>query len=369
MGINTLQAHLLSPEVSLDEHVHIRQIELARLLASRKAIYLDVKYWIILRDVIAGIRSQPDELELLKLLRKQVEEELVFCPISESTFAELYKQKDAHSRQATAQLIDELSLGIALIPHDERVRLEFSHLIRSHELRMELPPLRDLVWSKLSFVLGFIHPYDTGFDPATELAIQKAFFDHLWDMSLSDCIQTIGASLPAEDEFHTLADRLNVGNAAHSAELSSYEGTYVIELKGALESSEPMILDVLRTITENAFGVSMPNDNKERDPNIRQWLSLIFAAFKKDTAKMQEILRTTHIGASLHAYVRWNKGHQFKGNDIYDILHATAALGYCDVFLTERRLGAWIKSSKLALDRQFNCIVASDIKDAIALLQ
>ncbi|MHB1667745.1 hypothetical protein [Thiomonas sp.] len=91
---SSIDRHRSSPDVSLDEHVRRCQIVLAQALEPRQAIYLDTKFWIILRDAATGVRATEDKLELLALLRANVAVGKAFCPISESTFAELFKQPD-----------------------------------------------------------------------------------------------------------------------------------------------------------------------------------------------------------------------------------------------------------------------------------
>jgi hypothetical protein len=94
----TIEQHRASPEVSLDEHVRRCQIALARTLEHKQAIYLDVKYWIIVRDIAAGVRTSALELKLFDLLRELTASEKTFCPISESTLVEVLKQKCSSRR-------------------------------------------------------------------------------------------------------------------------------------------------------------------------------------------------------------------------------------------------------------------------------
>lgn len=108
--------HLGSPEVSLEEHRRYRVHALGRDLASRKAIYLDLRFWIGLRDA-ARYNKLGLERDLLLGLRRRVASGALFCPITDSTFLELFKQTDQQSRVATAELIDELSLGVTLMPY------------------------------------------------------------------------------------------------------------------------------------------------------------------------------------------------------------------------------------------------------------
>lgn len=365
---NTIQQHHASPSTTLGEHVRLCQIKLAREMEPRRAVYLDVKFWIILRDIVTGGHATNDQRELLDLLRSQVSAGLAFCPISESTFAELFKQRDSRTREATARLVDELSLGIALIPFDKRVHLEMKSFIcptgDKNDLRV---PQQPLVWSKLSYVLGLVHPTQTGFDSATELAIQKAFFDHMWALSLSEMVQIIGEGMPPEDHFEPLAKRLNLGNAHHAQELYSYQQTYAIELRGGLDLFAPLAASVVCEHFENTTGQSVPRGGVEWDNLVQQWHAFLVAAFKKDEVK--NALRTLHILICLHAAVRWNKAQQLEANDFYDFHHAAAALAYCDVFLTERSLKSMVTANHLALDTRFGCKVAASIEDAIVILR
>jgi hypothetical protein len=114
---STITRHMVSPEVSLEQHRRRRVHALGRSLVSRKAIYLDLRFWIYLRDA-ARYNKQGPERDLLSGLRRRVAAGALFCPITDSTFLELFKQTDPQSRAATAQLIDELSLGVTLMPYD-----------------------------------------------------------------------------------------------------------------------------------------------------------------------------------------------------------------------------------------------------------
>lgn len=362
-----IREHLASPDVSLGEHVQRRQHELGDALQSRRAIYLDQKFWIILRDVAAGERSAPDEIALLELLKEEVASGAAFCPISESTFVELFKQEDAATRAATAQLIDELSLGVSLIAYDERIVLELEHFIYAKGGKQDLIPIHRTVWSKLSYVLGQIHPTETGFDRVMEQALQKAFFDHMWTISLSEMAQVMADPMPPDMAFDRLAGQLNMGNVEHAHELKSFQKTYAIELRGTLNLIAPIAACIVSDMAERAVGRSMPREGREWNDLVRQWEVFLFEAFKNDEVK--NALRTLHIGTCLHAAFRWDKAQRFEANDFYDFHHAAAALGYCDVFLTEHDLRAIVTARHIALDVRYGCGVASNFKEALAVLR
>jgi hypothetical protein len=178
-------------------------------------------------------RSSDEHCEfLLEQLRVSVKKGERICPISESIFLELLKQDDPVTRTETAKLIDELSEGVTLVPHHERVANEVAHFIHS-TLGHSVHPLENLVWSKLSYVLGVLHPCQTVFPAEDELIIQKAFFDFMWEYPLEGLIAFID-HLPDRSGFKELAVRLNNENALHRDDLKSFAQAYRAEINGAL---------------------------------------------------------------------------------------------------------------------------------------
>lgn len=357
--------HRASPHVSFIEHVQNSQLALADSLKGRKAIYLDTKYWVILRNAVIGATARVDGTALLLRLRDLVTAGRAFCPISESTFAELFKQADPKTRRVTATLIDELGLGVTLVPFYDRIPLELQYLIERRLGRTDRPRPRDLIWLKASYALGLMYQVGTPFDATTELVIQKSFFDYLWTVSMTEMVDQIGDSQSHDPNlFDALATRLNLDAADHAHELRSFAQTWDIEAAGASDVIAPIAAHVANDIAEQTTGRAMPFDRPQWDALLAFWRDFLLEALKTDEGK--DILRTTHINTCLHASLRWNKGHQFEGNDFYDFHHAEAALGYCDVFLTERALTAMVTAGHVSLDKRYDCEVVATIDDALA---
>lgn len=346
----TIEEHLTSPEITLDAHIRRCQIKLARSLESRRSIYLDTNFWGEICDANMGKPPSLFASEILHLLRELVANGEAFCPISDSTFAEVLKHgADAYrTRRATVEIIDELSLGVALIPFEMRVGTELAHFIHSHSGSTELYPLDALVWTKLSYVLGYVHPDDPRFDEATVLAIQKAFFDHLWIMPFAEIGNQHGEQMPLDKgRFERLAARLNSGNAEHFNELRSFQHTYAIEIAGAVDAYADLAVEIVNEMAFKATGASMRRGDRKWLAYEQQWKNLLVAAFKKDTTK--NVLRSIHIYSSLHAYVRWNKDQKLEANDFFDFRHAAAAVGYCDAFFTETTLRDMVTTKATSL--------------------
>lgn len=365
---SSLQRHLASPNVTLETHVRRCHAALTEELRPRRVIYLDTKYWIILRDVVAGVRTANPEIELLDVLRGLVSAGKAFCPLSESTFAEMLKQSDERTRIATAKIIDELSLGVSLVPFEQRVAMELRTFIYGQCRSLGAPePLR-LPWTKLSYVLGVMHPHETAFDADIELAIQKAFFDHMWSLSLSQMVDTLGSRMMPPDPHSRLAEQLNVGNAKHADELRSFQQTYALEAQGAAEVYASMAVEITRDLQMLVTGTppTTAGDTAEAEA-VHIWTKLLSTALGHE--KHKSVLPSLQINTGLHASVRWNKAQHFKANDFEDFRHACSALAYCDLFLTERRLMAMVTAKHLALDRRYDCKVAAATPDALALLR
>lgn len=354
--------------VKIERHSRMRQIELGRSLLGRIKIYLDACFWIILRDTELGVRTGAQERKLLHFLRRGVRDGRLICPIGASMFMELMKQPfTLNRRRATARLIDELSLGISAIPPHVLMGTEINSFLLLAKQENALHPIQELIWTKVAYVLGNIHPSIAVLLPAEEVELQKAFFDHLWEHSLVDMIDTIGDADTPDDHFRSLSKETNEQNLRYRDELKSFEGAYDTEPRGAIELAGDIAADIIADFAEKEAGRSQRPTAAERTESVNACRNLLYFAMKKP--KNRKVLRTLHVGASLHAAMRWDKQRKFKPNDYYDFEHATLAMGYCDAFLTEVPLRVLVTGSQIDLVHVNNCRVISDLTDAAVFVR
>lgn len=78
--------------MQIERYARNRQITLGEEIRPLKKIYLDVRFWIYVRDAANGKDVPADHVELLALLRVGVASNRFVCPISETTFVEILKQ-------------------------------------------------------------------------------------------------------------------------------------------------------------------------------------------------------------------------------------------------------------------------------------
>lgn len=360
--------HRAESHVSLEQYERELRIDLGKSIEGKYRLYLDKCFWIYLRDAELGCRTDTNRLQLLSLLRQLVRTGTAVCPISGVLFVELLKQSDLKTRRATATLIDELSLGISLASDEERIGTELAHLFHSGLKPDSCYPLDWLVWVKVPYTLGTMHPTGAPFDAETELVVQKAFLDEMWASTLVDMLDVAGdAELPAQVDFAALAQRLTQESRQHDHENRSFKQLYESEMIGAVDLYADKAVVILEQMHERAIGRKVVRSDAEwrraRDDIMR---------FLVNAVRHGKIIRQlpgVHVHAMCHAAIRWDRQRKFKGNDLFDFHHAEAALGYCDLFLTDGPMRVILTENHVGLDKTMECVVISDIPEAVAFLR
>ena len=355
--------------MSIEGYVKAKQVALGRSLASRHKVYLDLNFWIVVRDAASGIRTDPSSQRLLSLLRSGVLQEKLVCPIADTIFVELMKQPFSDDRRlGTARLVDELSLGVSMMMSQRRVATEIAILVHNLLGRADtLHPMQELIWTKVCHVLGERYPVVRGLDEAILLDLQRGFIDQLWQSSLVQMVDLIGDRWDFDDGTAEISAAFNRERDEHAHEVPSFERAYEAEIAGIIDATGETIAGVLCGIgEEDGFeGPQHGGDAWHETENFGK--NLLLTAFKNGDA--MNIVRTIHIEASLHAAMCMDKQHPYEPNDIYDFEHASAALAYCDIFLTEKGLRDLVTRKKLDLTRLNDCKVASNPGQAIGLLE
>src|SRR5688572_10070774 len=106
----------MDPGTEVAKHVRRKRIELAHEIASKKKIYLDTKYWALLRDVRLGKSADKALVALLRRLEELVRCGAAICPLNADVFFEVFKQEDPATLTASVALMDDLSGGVCLVP-------------------------------------------------------------------------------------------------------------------------------------------------------------------------------------------------------------------------------------------------------------
>jgi len=367
-SVDTLEFHKNNPGESVEKYVKRKRIELSHEIRLSKKIYLDTKYWILLRDARTRKNVDDNILQLLHLIESLVGGGYAICPISDTIFSEIFKQTDINTLRATAQIIDDLSQGITLLHLFERLDLEIFHFIHTKTKNADFVySLNELVWTKIAYVMGFVTPSSKELSPDIDCAMQKAFIDQMWVMTLTDMLDQIYTIAESwKPIFNDFSQKLNEGKFSQIEKQHSFKQIFLEELSGILDFYKPSFQSLMVSLYESEIGQKVAEDEIASDNAGRMFANLIYHGFRLN--KITSELPTFRVSAGIHTVIHWDKERKYKPNDLYDFHHAMGAIPYYDYFLTEHSLRHLLSNKNLSFDTIFHCKTISDINDAISEL-
>ncbi len=355
--ITTLE-HREHPEVTYDQYRQRAFQRLDAFLKPKLIVYLDTKYWVWLRDPhLAG----PDEVyvrQLDKMLRDGVTKGRLICPVSFPTIAELFKQHQ-EVRLRTASVMDALSLGVSLKAPAEISAIELAQLFLDLHKVADNSTYIEPVWSRAGLLFGE-GVLAKALPLAGSVLAQKKAFTGLWTLP----IREIGSFMVTGPQLPDFASRINEERAGKPRSSYRFDQLYLAELATALDQKREMIARSLGTCFSPSG--SLPNSTGVSE---EIWSTFIWhtasAAIRR---RGPSSLPFQRIAAALHASIRMDDACPHKNNDLEDVMHGSSALGYCDVFLTERSLAARILSSPVKDKAMWKCRVEHRPNAALGLL-
>jgi hypothetical protein len=357
-----LATHRAHPEVSFAQHLASLEEEVAREALAKRRVYLDLKYWIFLRDADLGKPQKPVHAKLLEAMLRGVAEGRFICPITEAVFFEVDRQGNTERRMQTIRMIDRLSNGIVIKNSSDRALCEITDFFEAAIVRQELPtvPCRR-VWMRPYSFLGT--PRVSGWGVAEDLAINKAFLSYAWTRSIEELL----TDTPVPDDDHDDALRANAvhiteQSAKHASEMKSFEQVFVDEVGGLVDAHRAEICHAFRP---HATAMLRSIGAGGHDPASLEKHGLDLAYSAAAAPKPHRALPLIRIMAGLHAFIRWQRQRAYTFNDIFDLRHAAAAIPYCDAFLTERFMKSACTSSLLDFGTAYGTQIIADEEEAI----
>ena len=362
--------HKGNPDVSFDQYRREKRRQLGCWLKARKLIYLDLKYWIYLRDVALGHAQKPIHNDIFTSLLSLAKAGKVVCPFSYAIFDEILKQGDATKRKASAKLVDALSYGASIQQPFEVLNSELLVFFRSKTSNNpKTYPLRESVWTMIYYFMGERYPVWPPTVPADQQAVmQKALDDFHSSFTLEEQLD----SLEPEDleqmrQRNNLAGMLNANKSQYSSVKVDLKTAYAAELVSSLEGYHDQIVDLIGYLWEGRFRPNGAPKFPACANEIASHVRLIIQAHVNGTLKHE--LPSIHIPCAIHAAVRCNKAQKLEENDLNDFAHAQTALPYFDIFLTERTLANFLSSPSLKFDALYGTKILWQETDVLDLLR
>ena len=359
-----LEHHRSQPEVTFEQHLTSLEEGLAREVLRKVRIYLDLRYWIFLRDAGLGEPQREVHMHLLDALISGVDKGKVICPITDSVFFELDRQGDTNRRMQTIRMIDRLSRGVVIKNAVERLHGEVIDFLEVTAVRREVPkhPCRK-VWVRPYSFLGT--PKITGgWTQAEQLAINKALVSYMWTRSLEDLLKD--TSIPDDDgdtRFREAAKRITESSARHEPEMKSFPQVFAAEVGGFVDLHRAEIFHAFQQHMAAMFPEAAELGASDGLNTPETCANVVYNIIKRKKAGVEFPL--IRIVAGLHAIVRWNRKRPFEFQDFFDIYHAAAAIPYCDVFLTEKFLKTVCTNRPLEFADSFATEIISDEAEAL----
>lgn len=363
--IDTFEYHQQHPKVTASEHIDNLRNELRISLEGKTLIYLDTKYWVLLRDVVLGRTVETEIKQIYEHLTQLTTKGIVLCPFSEDIFHEIIKQSDQITLEASLNLIDKFSSGVSIRSLEDRLKIEMLHLLERYNENSNTPKLESLIWTKLANALGSLMiPTDTAFNKEDELVMQKVFTDYLWSISLIELYGFIGfEKLQEFPHYPDFSPAMNQDYSERKNDFQSFHDVFMSEIEIEIERILPEIEDAIAAYYKKIGNIPSAEEGKDT----RLINNMIYNLFK--SKKVGDNLRSMDVACGLSAAIWWDKKREYKKNDFYDIGHARAAIPYCDYFFTEKNIKNFVTSGHLKYDKKFKCKVLATPKEVLEVLK
>jgi hypothetical protein len=230
--IESIERHKNKSEVLLDDYIKSSRIKFGKDVCSILRIYLDTKYWILLRDSYSRLNRDPNLNEILEKLLNLVKLNKVICPVSPSIIYEILKQSDSNSRLASSKIIDQLSNGFTILDHYDILKKEFILFgkILSGE-NVSIYHQQESLWNKVGTIFSDVYIKNIG----ASLEIQKSFYDIMCNLKYSDIIEYLNLLPRKKNLFYEhLNEIINNGKFSHEHEVITFKELQIHELKSTL---------------------------------------------------------------------------------------------------------------------------------------
>lgn len=353
--------------MSATQHRLSKERDLGAWVLGRKRIYLDTSWWIELLNVKLGLSSNQKHADLLLRLQSLVRSGHLVCPLGEGVYLELLKQVDVGTRTATALLMDELSAAVTVIDSRRRLRIEATHFLMEVTAKRGVagPPL-ERVWTKVGFVLGNPKIVFSGITEEEQLARDKAFLDILWSRGLGELLDDSDPPFDREDlTLRSGAERITDRTRAYAHEVTKFTEVFLAEVGGFIDLHCEELGAALEEVERTTRGGSATSAARQQE--IRESARHMFYNLFR-YRKIGNSLPTIRIHAGLHAMNRWLRNRPFYHRDYYDIANASAAIPYCDYFLTEKHLAMITTGAPLNFARRYGVSVMHTVEQALDAL-
>lgn len=323
--------------ISFNLHRLIQNKDLDEYMARKTKIYMDLNFWINLRNSIWKKNGDQRYFHLLEILKEKVKEKRIICPFSNVLVEEIFKQDSKDSRLKTFQIADILAHKVMLSPMYYISMCEV-HNLNSIYLGMQ-PTNLWYKWRRPINVLGDFTLKTKEDLSNDELLLKKA----IYDINLQSSFQYVLDQLEPDSFINKESSVWHANMVNQSKTFNDSSGLSKKKLhRLEIRSSYKTIAKYIQSSVE--FDVDSLIDH----------FSL---------SQLKDITPTCYVYSALYTELILDRTRKIKANDYYDIMHCSLALSNCDIFLTERSFASTLKRMKI--DKEFNVKVLFNLDEII----
>ena len=347
--------------IDIDTYYKMIGLDSSDEMLSKHRVYLDMNFWIWMREAAAGNPRSDVIFKLWGKLSDLADRGKVVCPISYTVFKELLKQSPER-RAKSSEIVDRLAGRYCIVNPQARLKFEVSHFVWKTLIGVDaIKDVDRYVWMPISHLIGMPYPVDTNLDVDLRLKMQKSWIKFTSYLKFSDfCALTINMDAGMSNRSNFVSYQNTMSDITRES-LESREVLYKIEVGEMTDLIEADLHDFAMDLYGRGYRSCLGLEDSGGD--LARSIACIVTAGLK-TKKITTQLPQYHIGGALHTNIRWMRRPHDK-NDLEDQHHAIAALPYCDAFFTEHGLRESLTCGPFRLHEQYDCFVCSD--PAIAL--
>ena len=315
-----------------------------------KRVYLDSNHWIKLGQIAKGKETDPDYKKIYQKIRNHSDLGITIFPMSMANVYDFTRQHDQKKREELIDLMVDISKGWFLQP----VTLFFEKEIENAIMRrLNKDTIHDIgheiVQKGLSYYAGldFEQFLKDKNPPAEFMNILRASFK-----GFNENLDIIKKNLK---------DPELVKHGLNS--LHSYQ-ELIIELERNRENRRSMDKSLRKRFCEASSMIDLVIPHMARfmiDNKIPQ--EILFPSQSRESLqKFIEDMPSLNVFSKLIiAMYEISPERPIETNDLWDVIHFSGAIPYCDVLVAEKMFAASSKRDKL--DTKYDCIVLTDLRD------
>ncbi|MBM2819596.1 MAG: hypothetical protein HW410_1278 [Nitrosarchaeum sp.] len=315
-----------------------------------KRVYLDTNHWIKLAQIASGKENDHEYKKTFEKIKSLSDSEKIIFPISASHVHELTRHSNQQKREEIIDLLVDISKGWFLQPVDLFFGKEIENTIMHRLKRNSLHNIHNEILKKgLSYFCGMnFDKFIKTKNPPLEWmdVIRTSFKD------FNENLEVIKRNLKDPKIVEISIDALSVNHKLILLLEKNRENKRKMDkdVRKRFSEASIMIDCVVPHMAEFLYTNQIPAEDVFSLQTVEEMRS-----FMDDMPALNVFFRLTYARDEV------SPQRKIQPSDIWDLNHFAGAIPYCDVLVTEKMFAGLSKQNNL--DKKYNCIILTDLKD------